>query len=217
VLFRSFADFWSVGDGPNYASLKMAFAVLFPILIVTIPFAILLLPGGPNVTSLGLLRWFGIGTVVVLLSFDTLYPRAFMQLKPQIWPSTADSPYWFPAEVRDTGDQDLSDNPIGCVFLPRGAVKPSALPSGQKVYSCTRLLSGVAGVERDSAPIVKWLLDEWLINTTLWDDRYGELSALPSDALNRKLIVLDADSNVIGVETLGNLLDRYQPTPEINS
>lgn len=205
------ADFWSVGDGPNYAALKMGYAVLFPILVVTIPYLILVLPSGSAVTSLGLLRWFGIGSLVVVLSFDTLFPRALMQLKPQIWPSTADSPFWYPAEIRDTGDQDLVTNPIGCLYLPRGADQPSALPSGQRAYSCTRLLSGVAGVELAAAPIVRWQLDEWLMNTTLWEERYGELSALPATALNRSFIVLDQDSQVVGVETLGNLLNRYRP------
>jgi hypothetical protein len=206
------ADFWSVGDGPNYAAQKMAYATLLPILVVTIPYLILVIPGGKNVTTMGLLRWFGVGIIVMVLSFDTLYPRALMQLKPRIWPSTADSPYWYPAEVRATGNQDLSSNPIGCLYLPRGADKPSALPSGQRAYSCTRLLSGVAGVELIAAPIVKWQLDEWLLNNNLWDERYGEFSALSADLLSRSFILLDQDSNVVGLETLGTLLNRYQPT-----
>jgi hypothetical protein len=214
VLFLTaifFADFWSVGDGPNYAALKMSYAVLFPILVVTLPFSILLLPPDVSPTSLGLLRWTGIGVVVLVLSFDTLYPRAVMQLKPSIWPSTAGSPYWFPAEVRDTGNQDLVTNPIGCVFLPRGAEQPTALPSGQKAYSCTRLLSGIAGVEIAAAPIVKWQLDEWLMNRTLWEERYPELVNLAPTSLSRSLILLDIDSKVVGVETLANLLSRYRP------
>lgn len=211
------ADFWSVGDGPNYAALKMGYAVLFPILVVTLPYLILIIPGGQRLTSMGLLRWFGIGAVVLTLSFDTLYPRALMQLKPSIWPSTADGPYWYPAEVRATGNQDLADNPIGCLYLPRGAEQPSSLPAGQRAYSCTRLLSGIAGVETASAPIVKWELDEWLLNTTLWEERYAELAALPPSTLNRGFILLDQDSNVVGVETLGSLLNRYRPTLETTS
>lgn len=206
------ADFWSVGEGPNYAALKVGYATLLPILVVTIPYLILTIPGSRNITSMGLLRWFGIGVIIMVLSFDTLFPRAVMQLKPRIWPSTADSPFWYPAEVRNTGDQDLSTNPIGCLYLPRGAEKPSALPGGQRAYSCTRLLSGVAGIELIAAPIVKWQLDEWLLNTSLWDERYVELLALPADALSRSFILLDQDSQVVGVETLGTLLDRYQPT-----
>lgn len=211
------ADFWSVGDGPNYAALKMGYAVLFPILVVTLPYIILMIPGGNRVTSLGLLRWFGIGTIVLTLSFDTLYPRALMQLKPSIWPSTSDAPYWYPAEVRATGNQDLATNPIGCLYLPRGSIQPSSLPAGQRAYSCTRLLSGIAGVETDSAPIVKWELDEWLLNTTLWEERYDELVALPQSTLNRGFILLDQDSNVVGVESLGTLLNRYRPTLETSS
>lgn len=209
VIFM--ADFWAVGDGPNYASLKMAYATLFPILVVTLPYLILVIPGGTQVTAMGLLRWFGVGILILAFSFDTLYPRALMQLKPRIWSSTADSPYWYPAEVRATGDQDLSTNPIGCMYLPRGAERPSALPSGQRAYSCTRLLSGLAGVETASAPIVKLLLDEWLLNTTLWDERYADLAILPESVLKRSFILLDENSNVVGVESLGALVNRYSP------
>jgi hypothetical protein len=205
------ADFWAVGDGPNYAALKMAYATLFPILVVTLPYLVMVIPGATEVTSMGLLRWFGVGAIVLVFSFDTLYPRALMQLKPRIWPSVSDSPYWYPAEVRAVGDQDLSTNPIGCIYLPRGAEKPSALPSGQRAYSCTRLLSGVAGVELAAAPIVKWQLDEWLLNTTLWDERHGEFAALPASVLGRSFILLDQDSNVVGVESLGTLVNRYRP------
>ena len=212
VIVIFIADFWSVGDGPNYAALKMGYATLLPILVVTLPYTVLVIPSGERVTDMGLIRWFAVGSIVMVLSFDTLYPRALMQLKPRIWPTTSDSPYWYPAEVRATGDQALASNPIGCIYLPRGADTPSALPSGQRAYSCTRLLSGVAGVELLAAPVVKWQLDEWLMNTNLWDERFGEFSSLPAEVLNRSFILLDQDSKVIGVESLATLLNRYQPT-----
>ena len=99
------ADFWAIGSGPNYASKKILFAITIPILAATAPLAILAL--GARDRRMTMLRWFAVAAVAMLLIFDTFVPRAIVQLKPNLWPTTqADpQPYWWPAEVRPTADQ----------------------------------------------------------------------------------------------------------------
>lgn len=209
ALAIAFTDFWAVGDGPNYGSLKISFAVFLPILVCALPFALLTFHRGTaKVNALGIAA---VGVIVVLLTLDTLFPRAVLQLKPANWPGVSGSPYWYPAEVRDTGDQTLASNPIGCVFLPRGGDAPTGLPQGQAIYTCTRLLSGVAGVETLAAPIVKWQLDEWLQNRSMWGEVHPQFSALSPDVQGRALILLDGNRQVIGLESLGTLLNRFPP------
>ena len=209
ALAIAVADFWAVGSGPNYGSLKISFAVFLPILVCSLPFALMTFHRGTaKITALGV---GAVGLIVVMLTLDTLFPRAVLQLKPANWPGVNGSPYWYPAEVRDTGDQALASNPIGCVFLPRGATAPTALPQGQAMYTCTRLLSGVAGVETLAAPIVKWELDEWLQNRSMWGEVYPQFTALSPEIQGRALILLDEDRQVIGLESLGILLNRYPP------
>lgn len=218
VLLAGFAssvavlDFWAVGDGPGYGALKVAFACLIPILVATLPIALMSFTAphrGGVVMAAGL-----VAVVVVVLSLDTLLPRAAMQLKSSLWPSTADSPYWGPAEVRATADQPLSANLIGCVYLPPGAEYPSALPGGQTAYSCTRLLSGVAGLGSGAAVLTEWQLTEWLQDRSLWDSYHGYLSMLPPDVQVRKVILMDEEKNVVGIDTIAHLLQRYPPSPE---
>jgi hypothetical protein len=209
ALAIAFADFWAVGDGPNYGSLKVSFAVFLPILVCSLPFALMTFHrGSAKVNGLGV---GAAALIIIMLTLDTLFPRAVLQLKPANWPGVTGSPYWYPAEVRNTGDQALSNNPIGCVFLPRGAIAPTGLPQGQLIYTCTRLLAGVAGVEALAAPIVKWELDEWLQNRSMWSEVHPAFSALSPEIQKRALILLDGDRQVVGLESLGVLLNRYPP------
>jgi hypothetical protein len=209
ALLIAFADFWAVGSGPNYGSLKISFAVFIPILVASLPLALMVFHrGSPRVNALGITA---VASIAVLLTLDTLFPRAVLQIKPTNWPSVSSSPYWYPAEVREIGVQPLANNPVGCVFLPRGSVQPTALPQGQLIYTCTRLLSGVAGVEVSAAPIVKWQLDEWLQNREMWSELHPYFSSLSPEILGRTLILLDQDRAVVGIETIEGLLRRYQP------
>jgi hypothetical protein len=209
ALAIAFTDFWAVGDGPNYGSLKISFAVFLPILVCSLPFALMTFHrGSTKVNGVGV---GAVALIVIMLTLDTLFPRAVLQLKPANWPGVTGSPYWYPAEVRDTGDQALASNPIGCVFLPRGAIAPTGLPQGQLIYTCTRLLAGVAGVETLAAPIVKWELDEWLQNRTMWSEVHPQFSALSPEIQKRALILLDNDRQVVGLESLGGLLNRFPP------
>jgi hypothetical protein len=209
ALLIALADFWAVGSGPNYGSLKISFAVFLPILVASLPFALMVFHrGSPQINALGIAA---VASIAVLLTLDTLFPRAILQIKPTNWPSISSNPYWYPAEVRDTGDQTLASNPIGCLFLTRGALQPSALPQGQLVYTCSRLLSGVAGVELLAAPIVKWQLDEWLQNREMWSEMHPYFISLNPEILSRSVILLDQDRSVVGLETINGLLSRYPP------
>ncbi len=209
ALAIAFADFWAVGDGPNYGSLKISFAVFLPILVCSLPFALMTFHrGSAKVNGVGV---GAVALIVIMLTLDTLFPRAVLQLKPANWPGVTGSPYWYPAEVRDTGDQALASNPIGCVFLQQGAIAPTGLPQGQLIYTCTRLLAGVAGVETLAAPIVKWELDEWLQNRSMWSEVHPQFSALSPEIQKRTLILLDNDRQVVGLESVGVLLNRFPP------
>lgn len=209
TLLVTLADYWAVGKGPGYATNKLTFAIAVPILTATLPVGLLLLDRGQRgMTSL---RWFALAGVVMLLVLDTFLPRALIQLKPSLWPTTSGDPqpYWWPAEVRDTADQPLSSNPVACIYLPQGAERPSVLPDGQRAYSCTRLLTGIAGQDDEGAGIVQWTLDEWLSNESLWDHYQAYFAGMPQSARDRDVILLDLDSKVVGIETLQYLMDRY--------
>jgi len=214
VLVVTLADFWSTGTGPNYASKKLAFAVAIPLLAAAVPVALMLfdrLTAGMTLT-----RWLAVGGVVALLVLDTLVPRALVQAKPSLWPTASGdpAPYWWPAEVRATGDQPISQSPIGCVYLPQGAERPSVLQDGPRAYSCTRILTGLAGEDVAAAGLVQWQLDEWLQNESNWDHFHQYLSAMSPEVLTRPLILLDNDSKVVGIESLQALLERYPPDPQ---
>jgi hypothetical protein len=213
TILVTFADYFAVGKGPGYATNKLTWAIAVPTLAATLPIGLLALDRGRRgMTSL---RWFALAGVVMLLVVDTFLPRAIIQLKPSLWPTTSGSPqpYWWPAEVRPTADQPLSSNPVGCVYLPQGADKPSVLQDGQRAYSCTRLLTGLAGQEGPGQGLVQWTLDEWLSNESQWDHYQQYFNQMIGDARERKLILLDNDSKVIGIESLQSLMDRYPAAP----
>jgi hypothetical protein len=207
------ADFWSIGSGPNYASQKLGFAVALPVLVATLPVALTWLDR-PR-AGMTPARWVAVGAVAALLVFDTLIPRAVIQAKPALWPSAQGDPppYWWPAEVTEAADQPLSRNPIGCVYLPQGAERPSVLIDGPKAYSCTRILAGLAGQGVPAAGLVQWQLDEWLQNESNWDHYHQYLSQMSPEVRGRVVIILDEEDQVIGLETLQSLLDRYPPAP----
>lgn len=214
TLLITMADYWAVGEGPGYATNKLTYAITVPALAAALPVALLHFDAGQR--RMTALRWFVLIGAVVLLVLDTFLPRALVQFKPALWPTTnADpKPYWWPGEVRPTADQPLVTNPIGCIYLPQGAAKPSVLPNGQRAYSCTRLLTGVAGQDVPAASVVQWTLDEWLQNESMWDKYHGYFEQLPPEVRARTLILLDDDANVIGLQSIQQLLDRYPPAPE---
>lgn len=218
AVLLSVLDQWATGSAPNYGSLKFTFMAVIVIASVALPVGLTLIDAGAHGMSVA--RWSAVGGVVLLLTVDPLLVRSIAAARPEQWspPIPFDNPssYWWPAEVNGTDDQPISSNPVACVYLPNGAAAPSGildsqLSDPQRVYSCSRLLGGLAGTELESEPVVDWLRREWLTNTRAWSNVHNNLSRLSDDVLDRQVILLDDGSNVIGLETLRSLLTRFPP------
>ncbi len=211
-------DFWATGSGPHYGSQKFTFMVVILALATAGPIALAALDrsGADRMTSV---QWIGLGVAVLVLMLDSMVPRAVAMLRPEQWSppipfDNTSGSYWYPAEVNGEASQPISSLPVGCVYLPPGAIVPSAVvPSGlsdaQRVYNCTRLLAGLSGADTMAQPIVDWLRREWLTNATAWSPAYPPLQSMPQWVRDRQMILLDEGSNVIGLESLQSLLDRF--------
>jgi hypothetical protein len=212
VLAITIGDAIITGGAPHYGGHKLAFAVVIMIIGATLPIAILALE--PNANGMTLLRWFAVGGVVLLLSLDTMLPRAISALSPSLWPAIDKSApaFWSPAEVRNTPTQTIDSLPLACVFAPTGATAPGGLPDGQLAYSCTRLLIGLNGLEGRVGPLSEWLLNDWLGNTTSWNNRYESLAEDKWGVADRQVILMNSDKSVAGLASLQSLLDSYPPT-----
>jgi hypothetical protein len=215
-------DFWSTGEGPHYGSLKFTYLVAIVALAATLPLALMLIDSGT--ARMTQTRWIAIGGVLVLLTIDSLLPRAISQARPQQWSppipfDNTSGSYWYPADVNGTATQPITESPVACVYLPEGsafptAIVPSGLSDAQRVYSCTRQLAGLAGADATALPLVEWLRREWLTNTPAWTDVYDSLAAMPPEVLAKPVIILDDGSNVIGLESMVSLLQRFpKPAP----
>ncbi len=216
ALALTMLDLWTTGTGPHYGSLKFMFMAVVVVLGTSLPFALLALDRGA--VGMTPTRWAAVAGVVVLLAVDTMLPRAGAALRPDQWspPIPYDNPasYWWPADVNGTGQQPISSNPVGCVYLPQGAKVPSAILDSvasdpQRVYSCTRILSGLAGADTTAQPLVDWLRREWLTNTRAWSDVYDGLAGMPESVQEKPVILLDEGSNVVGLESVRSLLERF--------
>lgn len=214
-------DFWSTGSGPHYGSMKFTFLTATLALATCLPIGLMLL----DPQALGAMtapRWIAVGGVLLLLMIDSVLPRAMALARPEQWSppipfNNTSGSYWWPAEVNGTADQPISANPVACVYLPQGAKVPSAilasaLSDPQRVYSCTRLLAGLAGEDTDAQALVDWLRREWLSNTPAWSPVYDALAGMPESVQNKPVILLDDGSNVIGVESVRSLLARFPQT-----
>ena len=211
-------DQWATGSAPNYGSTKFALLVVVAAAAVTVPVALMLI--SPHASGMTAARLVGVGAVVLALVLDSLLIKAVAVARPEQWsppiPFNNPQSYWWPAEVNGSGQQPIAQNPIGCVYLPVGAKAPSGiLDSGlsdpQRVYSCTRLLAGLAGEDAAAQPMVDWLRREWLNNERAWEGVYGYLAGMPDSVLDRPVILLDDGSNVNGLESMRSLLERFPP------
>jgi hypothetical protein len=201
---------WWAGSGPAYGALKSTFLATIVILAVTAPLALMQIDA--KRAGVTLVRVTGIAVIIYLLTVDSLMPRAFTYLSPKQWPALgASGSYWAPAEVRTEAKQDIASNPVGCAFYPQGARVPTALPEGQIAYSCTRLLTGLAGADSTALPLVNWLRREWFTNTAAWDQEYPGLLTIPDDIRQRKLILMNELKDVVGLETVQYFMDRQKP------
>ena len=209
-------DAWVTGSAPNYGSLKFGFLVVVVAAAVFLPLAVCAADRGAR--RMTALRWGVVLGGLLLLMVDTLLPRSIAAARPEQWspplPYSNERSWWWPAEVNGTGTQPISANPIGCVYLPNGAKAPSAilesqLSGGDRVYACSRILAGLAGADTNAQPFVDWLRAEWLMNTPAWDGKRGYLAEMSEAVRRQPVILLDDLSNVIGVEPLDSLLQRF--------
>lgn len=206
-------DFWATGTGPGYGSRKMMFGVAIAITAATIPLAITRLDVGR--AGLTMTRLAAVAAVGFVLIADTILPRALVEIRPQVWPAAGEGTYWGAAEVRPTGDQPLSSIPISCVYIRGDRPIPAAYPwddaqnLGQTTYSCTRLLVGLAGLEKDARPIVDWLIDEWTNGKSTWSESSKVMAGLPAEVRARDWILLDAYARPLGPQSIDRVLVEY--------
>lgn len=206
---------WYVGSGPNYGALKMTFFIVILTITVTTPFAVMELDRSrmngrfPALTPVRVGALMGI---VFVLATDGLLTRAVTYVSPEQWPSTdLNRNYWWPAEVRPLADQSIASNPIGCVYLEPGDQVPTVLKDGQRMYACTRILAGLSGMDTTAQPLVDFQRREWLTNQEAWLDEYPRLQTLPPEVLAKKLILISGNNDVVGLESIDALMQRYKP------
>ena len=202
---------WWAGDGPNYGADKTTFLATFVIAAATIPLALRLIDVKSARATMP--QWVAIGGIGFLLSVDGIAPRAAIYVSPEQWPDVVgeDRGYWWPAEVKSQADQPISSMPIACTFWFDTTKAPTALPDGQPMYACTRLLAGMNGADYEALPLVTWARREWFTNEAAWDPEYPGLSSLAEDLKARNFILLDYNKNVIGLEPMNGFLQRFKP------
>ena len=208
VVLILMADAVKTGSAPNYGSHKLLFALVIMALAATLPIAVASL--GPSQPGMTTVRWMAVGGIVILLSVDTLLPRALSALSPVLWPNVdAAAPrYWAAAEVKPTANQPIASLPIACVVAPPESPQPTGLPLGQEAYSCTRLLLGMSGLEGGAPVLVNWLQTDWLSNTSTWDTYRASIIEGTQTLNDRSVIVMKSDGTVAGLTTLGTLIER---------
>jgi hypothetical protein len=211
VVAITAGDAVSSGAAPHYGAIKIAFALAVMAAAAYLPIAGMALPSGPS--GMGAARWMAIAVVLVLLTWDSLLPRALNAVSPARWAGIDESSpiYWAAAEVKQTGEQPLSSLPVACVVAPPHAPKPSALPWGQETYSCTRLLLGMNGLEGRTGFTNGWLGSEWAQQRSLWDEVYANMPLWSEAISNRPVIVLDKDARLAGFTTFAELIRSNPP------
>ena len=214
VLLGGYAAFIAVMDSvttatsPNYSLNKLLFAMVVVVIAAYLPVAFMALDF-PEVRMTGL-RWAGAAGVVVLLTVDTLLPRALSALSPLLWPSIdASAPaYWSAAEVRAQGSQPISSLPVACLFAPPVSEAPTALPLGQESYSCTRLLIGLNGLEGSMRGTPIFLQTDWLSQRSNWESLSelvaGDAAANPG----RSVILMNPTGGLAGIGQLEEIVGR---------
>lgn len=206
---------WYSGSGPNYGAVKMTFFIVILTITVTTPFAVMELDRArtsgrfPELTPV---RVGALAGIVFMLATDGLLTRAVTYVSPDQWPSTElTRNYWWPAEVRPVADQSIASNPVGCVYLEPGDALPTVLKDGQRMYACTRILAGLSGMDSAAQGLVDFQRREWFTNEEAWLNEYPNLIALPPEVRAKTLILISGNNEVVGLETIDALLQRYKP------
>jgi len=214
VLLGGYAAFIAAMDSittatsPNYSLNKLLFALVVVVIAAYLPVAFMALDF-PEVRMTAL-RWAGAAGVVVLLTVDTLLPRALSALSPLLWPSIDSSApaYWSAAEVKDRGSQPISSLPVACLFAPPTSAAPTSLPLGQESYSCTRLLIGLNGLEGTMRGTPIFLQTDWLSQQSNWDSLSelvaGDAAANPG----RSVILMNPSGGLAGIGQLEEIVGR---------
>jgi hypothetical protein len=201
---------WYSGSGPNYGAQKMTFFAVILTIVVCAPFAIMEIDRAkPALTPA---RVGAVVGIVFLISIDGLLPRAMTYTSPEQWPSTElNRNYWWPAEVRDTANQSIASNPVGCIYLEPGDALPTVLKDGQRMYACTRILAGLSGMDSTAQGLVDFQRREWFTNEAAWLNEYPNLQLLPPEVRAKQLILISGNNDVVGLETIDRLMQRYKP------
>jgi hypothetical protein len=201
---------WYSGSGPNYGAQKMTFFAVILTIVVCAPFAIMEIDRAkPTLTPA---RVGAVVGIVFLISIDGLLPRAMTYTSPEQWPSTElNRNYWWPAEVRDTAEQSIASNPVGCVYLEPGDALPTVLKDGQRMYACTRILAGLSGMDSTAQGLVDFQRREWFTNEAAWLNEYPNLQLLSPEVRAKQLILISGNNDVVGLETIDRLMQRYKP------
>ena len=212
AVLIGFGDAILTASGENYPTLKMGYAAVIILASATAPLAITAL--APASAGMTVTRWTAVGAVVFVLASDSLLPRSVGSLSPKTWEQPTDGlPYWSVFEVQATSNQPIAELPIACTFLPPGAQVPTGNIDGQRAYNCTRLLVGLNGRDARDGSVLDWIRTDWLSNGSFWNDWAPLMSGSTEEIRGKRVVLLGADGNVIGLETLQGLLDRYPPEP----
>ncbi len=212
AVFGAYTLLITIGDAiitsgaPHYGGQKIIFAFVIMALAVTLPLALMLFESS---VLLGL----AIGAVLILLTVDSILPRALSALSPVLWPTVnANAPqYWAGAEVNGNADQPISNSPIACFTLPPASTVPTALPFGQDSYACTRLLIGLNALEGKAGTLQNWLQTDWMSNRTNWDEFYDSLVESTQPLATRSAIVMGDEKRLLGLQPWGLVLSRNTP------
>ena len=208
AAFIAVMDSVTTASSPNYSLNKLLFAVVIVAIAAYLPVALMALDA-PAVRMTAL-RWAGAGAVVLLLTVDTLLPRAMSALSPLLWPTIDSSApaYWSAAEVRDQGSQPLSSLPVACLFAPPVADAPTSLPLGQESYSCTRLLIGLNGLEGSMGGTSLLVQTDWFSQQSNWEDFKEAVAGDAALNPGRSVILMNPSGGLAGIAQLEDLVAR---------
>ena len=208
TLVITVGDAVITGGAPHYGGQKIMFAFVILVIAVTLPVAL-------TVFENQVLRGLAIGAVVVLLSVDSILPRALSALSPILWPAvdSASPQYWSGAEVNGSASQSVASLPVACLTTPPQSELPTALPFGQESYSCTRLLLGLNALEGKSGRLPEWLQTDWFSNRANWNEYFDALNTSTDSIANRTVIQMGANRELVGLQSWSSLLGRNAPLP----
>lgn len=208
VAFIAVVDSATTATSPNYSLNKLLFAVVIVAIGAYLPIALMTLDA--SAVRMTALRWAGVGAVVLLLTVDTLLPRALSALSPLLWPAVnANEPaYWSAAEVKNQGEQSLSSLPVACLFAPPATEAPTSLPLGQESYSCTRLLIGLSGLEGSMRGTSILLQTDWFSQRSNWDELAPLVAQDAAANPGRSVILMNSNGGLAGIGQLEEIVER---------